>query len=55
MVERFKAKLKLLEKLTDVIRQGLTVGDIRKILSSKTQVEKMKQGVDSHEEDLMHD
>ena len=43
MVERLKAKLKLLEKLTDAIRQGLTVEDIRKILSSKHQVNQMKQ------------
>jgi uncharacterized protein YeeX (DUF496 family) len=55
MVERLKAKLKLLEKLTDAIRQGLTVEDIRKILSSKTQMEKMKREVGSPEEDAGHD
>ena len=43
MVEHLKAKLKLLEQLTDAIRQGLTVEDLRKILSSKNQVNQMKQ------------
>jgi uncharacterized protein YeeX (DUF496 family) len=43
MVEHLKAKLKLLEQLTDAIRQGLTVEDIRKIFSSKNQVNQMKQ------------
>jgi hypothetical protein len=42
MVERLKAKLKLLEQLMDTIRQGLTVEDLRKILSSKNQVNQMK-------------
>jgi hypothetical protein len=42
MVERLKAKLKLLEQLTDAIRQGLTVEDIRKIFSSRNQVKQMK-------------
>lgn len=50
MVEQLKAKLKLLEKLTDAIRQGLSVEDIRKILSSKTQVEKISQEADSPED-----
>jgi uncharacterized protein YeeX (DUF496 family) len=50
MVEHLKAKLKLLEKLTDAIRQGLTVEDIRKIFSSKTQVEKITQKEDSPED-----
>ncbi|MCF8077428.1 MAG: hypothetical protein K9K63_03245 [Desulfotignum sp.] len=43
MVERLKAKLKLLEKLTDAIRQGLSVEDIRKIFSSRSQLNQMKQ------------
>ena len=43
MVEHLKAKLKLLEQLTDAIRQGLTVEDIRKIFSSRNQVNQMKQ------------
>ncbi len=43
MVERLKAKLKLLEKLTDAIRQGLTVEDIRRIFSSRNQVKQMKE------------
>ena len=43
MVEHLKAKLKLLEKLTDAIRQGLTVEDIRKIFSSRSQLNQMKQ------------
>jgi hypothetical protein len=43
MVEHLKAKLKLLEQLTDAIRQGLTVEDIRKIFSRKNQVNQMKQ------------
>jgi hypothetical protein len=43
MVEHLKAKLKLLEQLTDAIRQGLTLEDLRKILSSKKQVNQMKQ------------
>jgi uncharacterized protein YeeX (DUF496 family) len=55
MVEHLKAKLKLLEQLTDAIRQGLTVEDIRKILSSKTQMEKMNREVESPEEDAGHD
>lgn len=50
MVEQIKAKLKLLEKLTDVIRQGLTIEDIRKIFSSKIQVETMTQKEDSPED-----
>jgi uncharacterized protein YeeX (DUF496 family) len=41
-VERLKAKLKLLEELTDAIRQGLTVEDIRKIFSSRSQLKEMK-------------
>jgi hypothetical protein len=43
MVEHLKAKLKLLEQLSDAIRQGLTMEDIRKIFSSKNQVNQMKQ------------
>jgi uncharacterized protein YeeX (DUF496 family) len=43
MVERLRAKLKLLEQLTDAIRQGLTMEDIRKIFSSRKQVNQMKQ------------
>lgn len=50
MVEQIKAKLKLLEKLTDVIRQGLTIEDIRKIFCSKIQVETMTQKEDSPED-----
>jgi uncharacterized protein YeeX (DUF496 family) len=55
MVEYLKARLKLLEQLSDAIRQGLSVEDIRKILSSKTQVERMTQEADSPEEDERHD
>lgn len=55
MVERLKAKLKLLEKLTDAIRQGLTVEDIRKIFSNKTQLKQMKQKAGSPEEDAGQD
>ncbi len=43
MVERIKAKLKLLEKLTDVIRQGLTMKEIRKIFFGRTQLKRMKE------------
>ena len=43
MVEHLKAKLKLLEQLTDAIRQGLTVEDIRKIFAGRNQVEQMKE------------
>jgi uncharacterized protein YeeX (DUF496 family) len=43
MVEHIKAKLKLLEKLADAIRQGLTVEDIRKIFSSRNQMKQMKE------------
>ena len=43
MVEQIKAKLKLLEKLTDAIRQGLTVEDIRRIFSSRSQLNQIKQ------------
>ncbi len=43
MVERLKAKLKLLEQLTDAVRQELTVEDIRKIFSSRNQVNQMRQ------------
>jgi hypothetical protein len=43
MVERLKAKLKLLEQLTDAIRQGLTLEDIRKIFSSRNQVKKTRE------------
>jgi hypothetical protein len=42
-------KKMFLEQLTDAIQQGLTVKDHQKIFSSKTQVEKMKQGLDSAE------
>ncbi len=50
MVERIKAKLKLLEKLTDAIRQGLTLEDLRKVLSSRTQVKRMKEKVEQQED-----
>jgi len=43
MVERLNAKLKLLEQLTDAIRQGLSMEDIRKIFSSRSKLNKMKQ------------
>jgi uncharacterized protein YeeX (DUF496 family) len=52
MVEHLKAKLKLLEQLTDTIRQGLTVEDIRKIFSSRNQVKHMKE---SGEQQKDHD
>ncbi|MDY0222526.1 MAG: hypothetical protein RBR67_15450 [Desulfobacterium sp.] len=45
MVERIKDRLKLLEKLTDAIRQGLTIEDIRTIFSSKSQMTQMKEKV----------
>jgi uncharacterized protein YeeX (DUF496 family) len=52
MVERLKAKLKLLEKLTDAIRQGLSVEDIRRIFSSRNQVKQMKdKGKQQNESD----
>ncbi|MDT8380585.1 MAG: hypothetical protein RQ739_17015 [Desulfotignum sp.] len=36
-------KKMFLEQLTDAIRQGLTVEDIRKIFSSRNQVKQMKE------------
>ncbi len=43
MVERIKAKLKLLEQLMAAMRQGLTVEELRKIFSIRNQVNQMKQ------------
>jgi DNA-binding transcriptional MerR regulator len=54
MVERLKAKLKLLEQLTDAIRQGLTLEDIRKIFSSRNQLNQMKER-GKHKKDRDHE
>jgi hypothetical protein len=42
MVEHLKAKLKLLEQLTNAIRQGLTSGDIQRILKGKSDLNRSK-------------
>ncbi len=42
MVERLKAKLKLLEQITDAIRQGLTPGNIQRILKGRADLNRSK-------------
>ena len=42
MVDRLKAKLKLLEQLMDAIRKGLASGDIQRILKSRSDLNRYK-------------
>jgi hypothetical protein len=42
MVERLKAKLRLLEKLMDAIQKGLAPGDIQRILKSRSDLNRSK-------------
>ncbi len=50
MVERIKAKMKLLEQLMDAMRQGLTMEEIRKIFSSRTQMKRIKEKMEQQED-----
>lgn len=42
MVERLKARLRLLEQLMDAIRKGLSPGDIQRILKGRTDLNRSK-------------
>ena len=42
MLERLKARLKLLEKLMDAIRKGLAPGDVQRILKCRTDLNRSK-------------
>jgi len=42
MVERLKARLKLLEQLMNAIRKGLAPGEIQRILKGRTELNRSK-------------